>query len=70
MCRWNVLTSKLSRASFSFTNTDRSAQDLWIKIGGGWGDADIYFNSKSWAGPEQNQGAGIGNVTIKSLKCS
>ncbi|VEF24575.1 Microbial collagenase precursor [Shewanella baltica] len=62
------IDSKLGRASFSFTNTDRSAQDLWIKIGGGWGDADIYFNSKSWASPEQNQGAGIGNGNYQVIK--
>lgn len=64
------IDSQQGRASFAFANVDRSAQDIWIKIGGGWGDADIYFDSRGWASGEQNQGAGIGNGNYEVIKVS
>ncbi|MCE9687602.1 M9 family metallopeptidase [Shewanella sp. AS16] len=64
------IDAQQGRASFSFANTDHSAQDIWIKIGGGWGDADIYYDSRGWANGEQNQGAGIGNGNYEVIKVS
>ncbi|MGL5395260.1 MAG: M9 family metallopeptidase [Shewanella sp.] len=64
------IDAKQGRASFSFANTDRSAQDIWIKIGGGWGDADIYYDSRGWASAEKNQGYGIGNGNYQVIKVS
>ncbi|HSG63063.1 MAG TPA: collagenase, partial [Pseudomonadales bacterium] len=64
------IDSQQGRASFAFANVDRTAQDIWIKIGGGWGDADIYFDSRGWASGEQNQGAGIGNGNYEVIKVS
>lgn len=56
------------RASFAFANESRSDAELWIKIGGGWGDADIYFNSGNWASAESNEGYGIGNGNFEVIK--
>lgn len=56
------------RASFAFANESRSDAEIWIKIGGGWGDADIYFNSGSWASGENNEGYGIGNGNHEVIK--
>lgn len=53
--------SQNGRASFAFANVDRTAQTLWIKTGGGWGDADIYYSTTGWASGETNDGFGIGN---------
>ncbi|WP_076414319.1 M9 family metallopeptidase [Shewanella sp. UCD-KL12] len=55
------IDSQNGRASFAFANVDGSNQTLWIKTGGGWGDADIYFSSTGWASGESNEGFGIGN---------
>ena len=55
------IDSQNGRASFAFANVDRTAQTLWIKTGGGWGDADIYYSTTGWASGEVNDGFGIGN---------
>ncbi|MCJ8303117.1 M9 family metallopeptidase [Shewanella sp.] len=55
------IDSQNGRASFAFANVDRSNQTLWIKTGGGWGDADIYYSTTGWASGEVNDGFGIGN---------
>ncbi|BAJ03688.1 M9 family metallopeptidase [Shewanella violacea] len=55
------IDSQNGKASFAFANVDRTNQTLWIKIGGGWGDADIYYSTTGWASGEVNDGFGIGN---------
>ncbi|WP_394201398.1 collagenase [Shewanella waksmanii] len=62
------IDSQAGRASFAFANVDRSAQELWIKVGDGWGDADIYFSSQGWASGESNEGYGIGNGNHEVIK--
>lgn len=49
------IDSKNGRASLVFANEQRSDQELWIKVGDGWGDADIYFSSQGWASAENNE---------------
>ncbi|WP_028773695.1 M9 family metallopeptidase [Shewanella waksmanii] len=62
------IDSQNGRASFAFANVDGSAQELWIKVGDGWGDADIYFSSQGWASGESNEGYGIGNGNHEVIK--
>jgi len=56
------------RASFAIANVDRTSQDIWIKVGGGWGDADIYYSTTGWANGESNEGYGIGNGNHEVIK--
>ncbi|MDO8253149.1 M9 family metallopeptidase [Shewanella algae] len=62
------IDSKNGRASLVFANEQRSDQELWIKVGDGWGDADIYFSSQGWASAENNEGLGIGNGNHEVIK--
>ncbi|MCL1093818.1 M9 family metallopeptidase [Shewanella kaireitica] len=60
--------SKLGRASFSFANKDNGTGSIWIRTRGGWGDADIYYNSGGWASGELNEGFGIGNGNYEVIE--
>ncbi|GIU35206.1 M9 family metallopeptidase [Shewanella colwelliana] len=64
------IDSQNGRASFAIANVDRNNQDVWIKVGGGWGDADIYYSSTGWANGENNEGYGIGNGNHEVIKVS
>ncbi|WP_394391352.1 M9 family metallopeptidase [Shewanella woodyi] len=62
------IDSQNGRASFAIANVDSNAQEIWIKVGGGWGDADIYYNTTGWASGESNEGYGIGNGNHEVIK--
>ncbi|MCL1051865.1 M9 family metallopeptidase [Shewanella abyssi] len=60
--------SKQGRASFAFANPDNGSGSLWIRTRGGWGDADIYYNSGGWASGEVNEGFAIGNGNYEVIE--
>ncbi|MBW8183232.1 M9 family metallopeptidase [Shewanella nanhaiensis] len=62
------IDSQNGRASFAIANVDSTAQEIWIKVGGGWGDADIYYSTTGWASGESNEGYGIGNGNHEVIK--
>ena len=62
------IDSQNGRASFAIANVDNSSQELWLKVGGGWGDADIYYSTTGWASGESNEGYGIGNGNHEVIK--
>ncbi|NRB24375.1 M9 family metallopeptidase [Shewanella sp.] len=64
------IDSQDGSVSFAFANVDKSEQTLWIKTGGGWGDADIYYSSTGWASGEANDGFGISKGNHEVIQIS
>ncbi|NRD72418.1 collagenase [Shewanella sp. VB17] len=53
---------------FAIANVNKTSEDIWVKVGGGWGDADIYYSTTGWASGESNDGYGIGNGNHEVIK--
>lgn len=60
--------SRGNGVSLTIPNPGKLEQDVWLKIGGGWGNADIMLRSGGWPSASRNDGASNGPGNYEVLK--